>query len=651
MFTDVRRKIFGWVASPNYRHAGLILLPWLVVAINALAAKYNQILMQAVPDALVGAPPFRISSHIYQFSPDLFLGFVLVPAVILILMRWVPSRWMLLAVSVGALLCQLVISAEMTTYAMANSYATFRTMAMAFMWAVRHPKNQFLTLPLFDKIYLFGWISLVALTVALVYLLPAHRKTWWSRVALVVCLVGALACVGSSFAPAQEGPLTSIYREVAIGLLEPTNSSLMSKSIPELLETYREDAWMSRLNAGPSQFEGKAKGYNVVLIVMESTSAEVFDPSRDSLNDMPNVRRLRQTAFVSREHFTAYPLTNRASFAVFTSLYAETAVGLAVGDRGVELPSMVRDLDDAGYQTGYYGFVWRDEDERDDSMLDAVGFQKVVDPLEKAPELPSAELMFGGPVMEAAAVDHKALVAMRQDIRQWTSHKQRFAAAFFPEMGHDPWRNVTKRENASVKEMGHALAVYQDAFVGEVIDELQRDGALDHTIIVVTADHGQRVIADNNGEEVLISHGKLDERTMRVPLLIYVPKVLRKTFVLPGPTSHIDLAPTLLNLLGLHDDKGLEQGTVMWNPEIAKRRLFLPMKVFGASGYYADGKFYSSNQGMVYRTSAFPFSTAPLPYNSEEARDARELVARHSEIQGALLQHLIVGSPIQTAKQ
>src|SRR5262249_794816 len=162
------------------------------------------------------------------------------------------------------------------------------------------------------------------------------RKQWWSRVALVIGAVGALACVASALAPDEEGPLTSIYSDVALGLVEPTDSDLMSKSIPELLEAYREDAWVNRLQGGASQFEGKAGGYNLVMIVVESTSAEVFDPSRDSLADMPNVRRLRETAFVSREHFTAYPLTNRASFAVFTSLYAESAVGLAVGDRDIK---------------------------------------------------------------------------------------------------------------------------------------------------------------------------------------------------------------------------------------------------------------------------------------------------------------------------
>src|SRR5262249_50901033 len=146
------RKIGHWKLWSRYECAGLALLPWLVVAINALVAKHNQILTQAVSDALVGAPPYAFRTHIYQFTPDLLTGFMVVPATILLLMNWIPRRWMLVAVSIGALLWQMIMSTETATYAMANSYATFRTMLMGVMWAVRHPKNQFLTLPLFDKI-------------------------------------------------------------------------------------------------------------------------------------------------------------------------------------------------------------------------------------------------------------------------------------------------------------------------------------------------------------------------------------------------------------------------------------------------------------------------------------------------------------------
>ena len=56
------------------------------------------------------------------------------------------------------------------------------------------------------------------------------------------------------------------------------------------------------------------------------------------------------------------------------------------------------------------------------------------------------------------------------------------------------------------------------------------------------------------------------------------------------------------------------------------------------------------SQGMVYRTDAFPFTTRALPYNSDEAKQARELVSRHSKMQDALV-HNLIDNNVQTVKQ
>ena len=70
------------------------------------------------------------------------------------------------------------------------------------------------------------------------------------------------------------------------------------------------------------------------------------------------------------------------------------------------------------------------------------------------------------------------------------------------------------------------MAVLQDAWLGQLLDELQRDGALENTIIVLTADHGMRFLDSHDGEAVpLLPNGKVQDITMRVPMLIYVPGV------------------------------------------------------------------------------------------------------------------------------
>jgi arylsulfatase A-like enzyme len=617
-----------------------VLLPWLVVAINALLARLDQILDSAVADTVAGAPDLSHRAIAYQLRYDLLLGFVVIPVLLLLLLGWARWRRVLLATTVLAVFWQILMSAEIATYAMANNYATLRTMCKGLLWAIQHPKHQFLTLPLFDKINVLSWMALVALVIALVTAIPRRRRLWWNRAGLILTALFAAVTPMTALARRAEGPRSSIYKDIAYSLVEHTDSEMMEKTIPELMATYREDSATPPVHdAAP--YAAKAQGYNLVMVVMESMSGQVFDPAEDSLADMPNARRLRANAFVSPRHYTTFPLTNRASFGIFTSIYSRKSVGHALNDRPITLPSMIRDLDGAGYETAYYGFVWRDEDERDDSMLDALGFDHIVDPQEHAAELPAAELMFGGDVHGAAAKDHEALVDLRRDIRKWTAQNKMFAAAFFPEMGHDPWRSLTGHIPSSSLEAGHALAVYQDAFLGEIIDELRQDGALDRTIIVVTADHGERTIESPSGDEILISHGRLDDRTMRVPLLIYVPKVLERTVTLMGPTSHLDLAPTLLTLLGIEKQDELQQGTVMWAPETATRRLYLPMDVFGASGYYQQGTYYSDNQGVVYRSDRMRFTDSALPYDSDEASAVRSIVEKHSALQDALVDHLV----------
>ncbi len=61
--------------------------------------------------------------------------------------------------------------------------------------------------------------------------------------------------------------------------------------------------------------------------------------------------------------------------------------------------------------------------------------------------------------------------------------------------------------------------VYLDERLGELFDELQRQGVLDRTLVILTADHGEGL-----GEHELFDHGESLYRTeIRVPLLIRPP--------------------------------------------------------------------------------------------------------------------------------
>jgi len=275
-----------------------------------------------------------------------------------------------------------------------------------------------------------------------------------------------------------------------------------------------------------------------------------------------------------------------------------------------------------------------------------LGFDKIVEPRIDARLDWEGNSTFYGPTEYTESHDLQALDSLRGQIRNWAASRQRFAAAFFPEIGHDPYRELSGHTSKSEVERGHELAVLQDAWLGQLLDELQRDGALENTIIVLTADHGMRFLDEHGGEAVpLLPNGKVQDVTMRVPMLIYVPGVLKHSVPIDDPTSHIDITPTLLDLMGISPGMEIAQGSSMLNPGIRNRRLFLPMDFLGATGFYYGGSYYSCGPlGIVYKSSTLDFDDKDiLRYDSSEAENAREMMAEQDSRQMAILSHVLQG--------
>jgi arylsulfatase A-like enzyme len=84
-----------------------------------------------------------------------------------------------------------------------------------------------------------------------------------------------------------------------------------------------------------------------------------------------------------------------------------------------------------------------------------------------------------------------------------------------------------------------------DQALGRILWTLEAAGAADNTIIVYTSDHGEMM-----GAHGLMAKQVMYEEAIRVPLLVRVPFRPFKARRVAHPVSQIDLAPTLLELLG-----------------------------------------------------------------------------------------------------
>jgi len=93
-----------------------------------------------------------------------------------------------------------------------------------------------------------------------------------------------------------------------------------------------------------------------------------------------------------------------------------------------------------------------------------------------------------------------------------------------------------------------------DDLFGELLAMLDEAGVADSTLVVLLADHG-----DEFREHGGMGHGRtLFEEVVRVPWVLVHPDLRGRAGVLDVPASGVDVAPTLLGLLGVEGDLGGE---------------------------------------------------------------------------------------------
>jgi arylsulfatase A-like enzyme len=90
----------------------------------------------------------------------------------------------------------------------------------------------------------------------------------------------------------------------------------------------------------------------------------------------------------------------------------------------------------------------------------------------------------------------------------------------------------------------YGLVTQVDRSVGAILAELERLGLADNTIVVYTSDHGDMMASHH-----MLAKTVMYEESVRIPWLMRVPRLGRKQRMIKGHYSHIDMVPTLLDLL------------------------------------------------------------------------------------------------------
>lgn len=118
-------------------------------------------------------------------------------------------------------------------------------------------------------------------------------------------------------------------------------------------------------------------------------------------------------------------------------------------------------------------------------------------------------------------------------------------AQYVPHKGAPDFLGDAKSGAAQVRSLYDQEVWFTDLHIGRVLDYIAGQPWAKDTAIVVTADHGEAL-----GDHGMTWHGmEIWESLVRVPLLVYVPGLEPRR--VRGRRSQIDLAPTLLDLMGV----------------------------------------------------------------------------------------------------
>lgn len=279
---------------------------------------------------------------------------------------------------------------------------------------------------------------------------------------------------------------------------------------------------------------------NVILISIDTLRADRLAANGAYRKPMPQIDAFARDAVTFPDAWSVWPETSGSHMSMFTSRFpSEHGVTSFITQPPLSLELLAERLRREGYLTRAFtedGGVWA-------QAGFARGFSAYA-------ERRSADFVYRGEVDAVFADATRWVDAHRDRTFFLFLHTYQVHSPYSPPESHRGlFKDVPPREPPGLQEFALQYdqeARYADDHIGPFLTHLAQLGVSEHSIVVVTSDHGEEF-----GEHGGLGHGRtLYQEVLRVPLVIAAPGLLAPAEV-KAPVSLLDLAPTLLDLLGL----------------------------------------------------------------------------------------------------
>jgi len=285
---------------------------------------------------------------------------------------------------------------------------------------------------------------------------------------------------------------------------------------------------------------------NVILITLDTTRADALGVYGQALPTTPNIDRVARGGVIFRNAVSATPTTLPSHASIMTGTYpfvhgARTNEGYVVSDENVMLAEILK-------QHGY-----RTAAEIDATVLNRrtgmnQGFDSYRDLDSPGIERMSRFIEQDGKREPILMQERYAYDITRSGIKFLESARdERFFLWLHYFAPHAPY----------VPPMEIRAQIPNDPYLGEVrlvdrelgilFDALDEMDLMRNTLIVITADHGE-----SRGEHGEQTHSLfVYASTIHVPLILFGPGIVPKGVEVGSVVRIVDIAPTILDLLGL----------------------------------------------------------------------------------------------------
>ena len=274
----------------------------------------------------------------------------------------------------------------------------------------------------------------------------------------------------------------------------------------------------------------KCKECNIVLIIIDTVRADHISFYGYHKNTTPNLDSLAKKGVFFNQAISQGSWTATSVPSLITSRYPSTIEVYLFSDTNIlarEIPTLPKVLQKKGYRTAFISSH----------------------PLLFVEEVGMFETFIKSDGAKADNLTNEAI--------QWI--RENGEDRFFLQLHYMDVHDIPFFGNQTTLEEGISMydeaLTFTDSNINRLIEELNKLGIEDKTIIVFTSDHGEGI----NDHEQLFEHSAyLYDYLINVPLIIYNPKAKITGYNVDCQVQLVDIVPTMLNILGVKEQESFQ---------------------------------------------------------------------------------------------